>query len=91
MKMLATHLKRCKNVLMTLTSCAGKYMTSLLFLLLSLVLPFQRLIFRNVSPAVNIAIKQQQYCNTVQPQLNSDRFTQHMTSQTWRLKRLVRL
>ena len=34
---------------------------------------------------LNIAIKQQQYCNTVRPQLNSDRFTHHMTSQTWRL------
>ena len=41
----------------------------------------------NVFHAVNIAIKQQYY-NTVQPQLSSDRFTQHMTSQKWLLKRL---
>ena len=42
----------------------------------------------DVFHAVNIAIKQQQYCNTVRPQLSSDRLTQHMTSQTWRLERL---
>ena len=46
-------------------------------------------IFMNFFHAVNIAIKQQQYCNTVRLQLSSDRFTQHMTSQTWRLKRLL--
>ena len=46
--------------------------------------------FQKFFHAVNIhvAIKQQQYYNTVRPQLNSDRFTQHMTSQTWRLKKL---
>ena len=53
----------------------------------TLVLPFPWLIFMNVFYAANIAIKQQYY-NTVRPQLNSDRFTQHITSQTWRLKRL---
>ena len=71
---------------MTVTSCAGKHMTSRSFF--TLVLPSRWLIFRNCFHAVNIAIKQQQYCNTVRPQLNSDRFTQHMTSQTWRIKRL---
>ena len=71
---------------MTVTSCADKHMTSWSFL--TLVLPFRWLIFRNFFQAVNTVIKQQQYCNTVQPQLNSERFTQHMTSQTWRLKRL---
>ena len=39
----------------------------------------------NIFHAVNIAIKQQQYCNTFWPQLGPDHFTQHMTSQTWRL------
>ena len=69
------------------TSCTGKHMTSLSFL--TLVLPFPWLIFRNFFHTVNnTAIKQQQYCNTVRRQLNSDRLTQHMTSQTWRLKRL---
>ena len=58
---------------MTVTSCSGKHMTSWLFL--TLVLPFQRLILRNVFHAVNIAIQQQQYCNTVWPQLTSDLFT----------------
>ena len=72
---------------MTVTSCAGKHMTSRSFF--TLVLPSRWLIFRNCFHAVNIAIKQQQYCNTVRPQLNSDRFTQHMTSQTWWLKRLL--
>ena len=39
--------------------------------------------------SIIIAIKQQQqYCNMVSPHLNFDSFTQHMTSQTWRLKRL---
>ena len=71
---------------MTVTSCAGKHMTSRLFLIL--VLPSRWLIFRNFFHAVNIAIKQQQYCNKVRPQLSSDRFTQHMSSQTWRLERL---
>ena len=71
---------------MTVTSCAGKHVTSRS--IFTLVLPSRWLIFRNCFHAVNIAIKQQQYCNTVRPQLSSDRFTQHMTSQTWRLKRL---
>ena len=53
-----------------------------------MLLPFRWMIFVNFFHAVNIAIKQQQYCNTVRPQLNCDRFTKHMTSQTWRLKRL---
>ena len=69
---------------MTVTSCACKHMTSRSFL--TLVLPSRWLIFRNCFNAVKIAIKQQQYCNTVRPQLNSDRFIHHMTSQTWRLK-----
>ena len=41
------------------------------------------LIFINLYHIVNIAIKQQQYCNTVPPQLKSDRFTQLMTSFTF--------
>ena len=69
------------------TSCAGKHMTSLS--LFTLLQPFRWLTFMNVFHAVNIAIKKRQYCNTVRPQLNSGRFTQHMqTSQTWRLKKL---
>ena len=42
----------------------------------------------NVFHVVNRAIKQQ-YCNTVRPQLNTDCFTQHMISQTWRLRRFL--
>ena len=61
----------------------SKHMTSRLFL--TLVIPFRWLIFRNIFHAVHIAIKQQ-YCKTVRPQLSSDRFTQDMTLQTWRLK-----
>ena len=34
-----------------------------------------------------VVIKQQ-YCNTVEPKLNSDHFTQYIMSQTWQLKRL---
>ena len=64
----------------------GEHMTSRSFL--TLVLPFQQLIFTNFFHAVDIANQQQQYCNTVRPQLNLDRLTQHMTPQTWRLKGL---
>ena len=53
--------------MMPVTSYPGKHMTSLSFL--TLVLPFRWLIFINVFHAVNIAIKQQQYCNTIRPQL----------------------
>ena len=47
------------------------------FLLLS-TLPMTD--FQKIFHAVDIAIKQQQYCKTVRPQPNSDHFTQHMTS-----------
>ena len=67
---------------MTVTSCPGKCCIFHSCTTLSMT------DFRELLHAVKIAIKQQQYCNTVRPQLNSDRFTQHMTSQTWRLKRL---
>ena len=53
----------------------------------TLVLPSQWLLFRKCFHAGNIAIKQQQYCNTVRPQLSCDHFTHHMTSQTWWLKK----
>ena len=64
--------------MMTVTSCVGKHMTSLSFL--TLVLPFRWLIFRNFFHEVNIAIKQQQWRNTVRPHLNSDHFAWHVTS-----------
>ena len=54
----------------TVTSCAGKHMTSLSFL--TLVLPSRWVIFKTFFHAVNIAIEQQ-YCYTVRPQLRSDR------------------
>ena len=45
--------------------------------LFTLVLQFRWLMFMNVFYIVNVAIKQQQYCNTVRPQLNSDCFAQN--------------
>ena len=83
--MFVTHFKRCKtddrdvmcwkthDVTVTFHSCTTFLMTT---------------DFHDFFHAVNMAIKQQQYCNTVRPQLNSYSFTQRMTSQTWRLKRL---
>ena len=58
---------------MTVTSYDDNHMTSWSFLVL--VLSFRWLIFINGFHAVNITIKQQKYCDTVQPQLSSDRFT----------------
>ena len=59
--------------IMAVTSCAGKH-----FLLLYYGLSMTD--FHELFPcSQNSNYKQQQYCNTVRPQLNSGRFTQHMT------------
>ena len=82
--MFVTHLKCCKNYDCDIMCWQAHSITATFYSCTTLPMTD----FHDFFHAVNIEIKQQQYCNTVCQQLNSDHFTQHMTSQTWQLQRL---